>query len=270
MGIVLNEYDWVEQAIRDRSLGKEPLKTLSRVSKYYYAMGYSKVEIRKMLDTFLVQCDPTTSLVKWSSSLDKLAKSADKYPMIRLDGVAVTKAELERIAALDSVMARKLAFTLLCVAKYWNAAMEHNDSWVNTEDREIMKMANVSTSVKRQSLLYGQLRDAGLLRFSKRIDNLNVQVLFLEEGETALYVRDFRNLGYQYLWYYGGPYFACACCGITGRLQSPSAGRTQKYCKECAENIRAQQNIASVMRHRAVEKSAVVGKNDDAKKTVPQ
>lgn len=36
MSIVLNEYDWAEKMIANHDLGKKPIETLSRVSKYYY------------------------------------------------------------------------------------------------------------------------------------------------------------------------------------------------------------------------------------------
>lgn len=34
MSIVLNEYDWAEKMIANHDLGKKPIETLSRVSKY--------------------------------------------------------------------------------------------------------------------------------------------------------------------------------------------------------------------------------------------
>lgn len=43
MSIVLNEYDWAEKMIANHDLGKKPIETLSRVSKYYYENHYSKM-----------------------------------------------------------------------------------------------------------------------------------------------------------------------------------------------------------------------------------
>lgn len=87
MSIVLNEYDWAEKMIANHDLGKKPIETLSRVSKYYYENHYSKREIRSLLDSFMLQCDPSASLVHWSDMLDKVAKNVSKFPLIRLDGV---------------------------------------------------------------------------------------------------------------------------------------------------------------------------------------
>jgi len=251
MSIVLNEYEWAERMINNHELGKKPIETLNRVAKYYLENQYTKREIRKMLDTFLTQCDPSASLVHWSDTLDKVAKNAGKFPIIRLDGVTVSKREMDRIESLGGKQIRRLAFTLLCVAKYWNAVSPSNHNWVNTSDKEVMQMANINTSIKRQSLMFAELRDSGLIRFSKKIDNLNVQVLFIEPGEPAIHIQDFRNIGYQYLRYYGGPYFECVNCGITVKVQEPARGRRQKYCPSCAIEVRTRQNVDAVIRHRA-------------------
>lgn len=250
MSIVLNEYEWAERMINNHELGKKPIETLNRVAKYYLENKYSKREIRKMLDTFLTQCDPSASLVHWSDTLDKVAKNVGKFPLIRLDGVDITKNELERIETLGGKQVRRLAFTLLCVAKYWDIVSESNNHWVNSPDKEIMQMANINTSIKRQSLMFAELREAGFIRFSKKIDNLNVQVLFMEPGETALHIQDFRNIGYQYLKHYGAPYFECVNCGITVKIQEPTRGRRQKYCPSCAIELHTKQKVDSVIRKR--------------------
>lgn len=250
MSIVLNEYEWAEKMINNHSLGKRPTETLSRVAKYYCAAGYTKREVRRKLDTFLVQCDPSVSLPSWSDMLDKIAKGSDKYPPIKIDGINVSVKELEHIEKLEGKQLRRLAFTLLCVAKYWDAVSDKNDHWVNSPDREIMQMANISTSIKRQSMMFAELKALEMVKFSRKIDNLNVRVVFMEDGETALHIQDFRNLGYQYMKYYGAPYFECENCGLTAKIQEPAKGRRQKYCPSCAVEVKTRQNVNAVMRHR--------------------
>ena len=250
MSIVLNEYDWAERAIKDKALGKRPYETLSRVAKYYTYKNYARKEVRRLLDEFLLQCEPAASLVTWSDTLDSATKYATKYPLIMIDEILVTKPEMEKIDALPGKQLRRLAFTLLCISKYLYAVSESTNYWVNTPDNEIMKMANINTSIKRQSSMFGQLKDAGMIRFSKQIDNLSVQVLFAEDGEAALRVTDFRNLGYQYMKYHGEPYFECAHCGLTDKIKSATQRRPQKYCAQCAVEIRTRQNVNSVMRLR--------------------
>jgi len=112
-------------------------------------------------------------------------------------------------------------------------------------------MANINTSIKRQSSVLGQLRDADMIRFSKQIDNLSVQVLFVdEESEPVLRVTDFRNLGYQYLKYHGEPYFECQNCSIVDKIKDPIYNKNQKYCTSCAMEVHIKQTVNSVMRQR--------------------
>ncbi len=255
MSIVLNEYEWAEKMISNRDLGGRPVETLSRVAKYYYENGYDKKDIRSMLDTFLIQCDPAASLVHWSDTLDRVAKGSNKYPLVKLDGITISTTEMNKISDLKGKQLRRLAFTLLCVAKYWDKVSPRNNHWVNTSDREIMQMANIKTSIKRQSLMFAELREAGLIKFSKKVDNLNVQVDFIDNGLPTLHIHDFRNLGYQYLKYCGEPYFECENCGITVKINDPNKGRRQKYCSSCAVELYTKQTVDCIMKKRQTLKS---------------
>ena len=252
MSIVLNEHDWAEEMIRARSLGSKPYETFCRVARYYIDKDYSKKDVRQILDAFLLQCDPIASLPKWSDTLDYAVARASKYDAIQINKIDITDTELNTIGKLNSVQTRRLAFTLLCLAKYWNEINKNNSYWVNNKDSEIMKLANINTSIKRQSLMYHTLNECGLIEFSKKVDNTNVRVCFVSDGAVALSITDFRNLGYQYLKYCGEPYFECHNCGIVTKINNPIKGCKQKYCKDCAVKIRMQQNINSVMRRRAL------------------
>lgn len=248
--IVLRESEWAEKMIDSRSIGKKPSETLRRVARYYLDCGYSKKDTRKKLDVFLLQCDSKVSLPKWADTLDNAVIKAAKYPSINIDHITISKPELDTIMELKGKQLRKLAFTLLCLAKYWVTVNPSCDGWVNNKDSEIMAMANINTSSKRQALLYGSLRESGLLQFSKKIDNTSVRVCYMQDGDTAMEISDFRNLGYQYMKYYGDPYFECVNCGVTTRYSDPANGRKQKYCKACANEIATQQRVNSVMRLR--------------------
>lgn len=254
MSIVLNEFTWAESAISNKDLGKKPYETLTRVAKYYTYQGLTKRKVRQKLDEFLLSCDPSASVVAWSDTLDSAAKYAAKHPIIMLDGINVTKYEMDKIDALETVQTKRLAFTLLCISKFAYAVSPKTTYWVATPDHEIMGMSNINTSIKRQSAMYAQIRDAGLIRFSRKIDNLSVQVLFVnEDSDVVLRVTDFRNLGYQYMMYHGGPYFVCQNCGITTKRNTKfddGRGRPMKYCPDCAVKLKVKGSVESVMRRR--------------------
>ena len=53
--VILNESVWVENMLNRRSLGKTPINTLNSIARCYYASGYKKKEIPRLLELFLVR-----------------------------------------------------------------------------------------------------------------------------------------------------------------------------------------------------------------------
>lgn len=239
MGIVLNEREFAEQALESYTLGSKPLETLGRIARYYTADGYKRGEICSLLEGFLLKCDPGINIVKWQDAIERQVKAASKFGLIEIDSIPITQAELDVCGALSGVQMKRLMFTLICLAKYSNAVNEKNNGWVNRPDIEIFKMANVVTSVKRQSLMLNDLRALGLIRFSRKVDNININVECIDyTGNAVLNIVDFRNLGYQYLRYCGEPYFECESCGIVIKRTNNS----QRYCRECGIEINRQKS----------------------------
>lgn len=245
MTFILNEHEWARDMIESRSLGKRPFETLCRVARYYIDEGYRKDEVRRLIETFLLQCKPDASPTLWMDTLDRAVSCAVKRPAVIIDKLVVTKPELDVIDRLSGVQVQRLAFTLLCLAKYYDAVNPRANHWVCADDHDIMAMANIKNPIRRQCELYRQLKEAGLISFSKRIDNTNVCVLFISNGETAMEISDLRNLGNQYLFMKGVPgYFRCTNCGTISRSMKRSVdkrvidkrGNATKWCVECERN----------------------------------
>lgn len=258
MSIVLNEYQWAERMIELGEFGDSAYETLCRVAKYYKANGMGRKEIRKKLEEFLLRCDQYASITLWDNTLEKAVKVGLKYDLVMIDKIVVTKPEMETILSIKGVQLQRLAFTLLCIAKYMMAVAPQTNGWVNTTEGDVMKMACFRTSYKRINLMYGQLLDAGLLQASKKISNLNVRVLFMKDGEAALDVTDFRDLGNQFMKYIGKPYFVCQNCGLTVKVPDGAKPGNMKYCHDCALKVQVRQNVNSVMRGRMASHKNVV------------
>lgn len=240
--IVLNEKQWVEDALNASSLGSKPSETLGRLARYYHEMGYKKNEVHKMLEEFMIRCDSNINIVRWQPVIDNSIKYAWKGSLIMIDPIAITRGEMEMIAKLPGILLQRLMFTLVCLAKYGNAVRPCNNAWVNRDIREIIALSNIKVTVRRQSLLFNDLWREGYIGFSNIIDNINVNVKILDsEGEAALHIDDFRNLGNQYMQYVGEGYMACHHCGLVVKRNSPN----QKYCKDCSVDINIQKTSAN-------------------------
>lgn len=235
MEIVMNEREWVENAIRTGYLGKKPTIVIGRLAKYYYSQGMKKGAIRKRIEEHLIRCDASINTVRWQDTIDAMIKGAAKYPLVEIDKIVITKAEIESIVKLGGIQKQRLMFTLLCLAKFGNAVRPTNGGWVNYESKDIFSMANITMTAKRQALLINDLWNDGCIGYSRVVDNVNLCVKIInDESEPAMEITDFRNLGNQFRAYMGdSSYFPCQSCGTYIKRRS----NAHKYCTACAEDI---------------------------------
>ena len=143
MPIMLDERRRAEDTMRSHTIGNNPFETLSAVARYYLDDGVPRRKVRKLMELFLCQCDPIISIPKWSDTIANALDAAAKRETIHIDDIAISSSELEKIAGLRTSQLRRLAFTLLCLSKYWDTVNPKSDHWVNTKDSEIMHMANI-------------------------------------------------------------------------------------------------------------------------------
>lgn len=233
--IILNEKEYVENCLRNGLMDSKPFNTLSVLAKYYYhCFGYRKKKITSLLLDYLSKYYPRYKFneLSWQTSVERIAAKAGSSELFEISGVKVTKPEMEIILGLKNKVLERLAFTMLCLAKLNNIKNPKNNGWVNSDSKEIFGLARISCKADEREIKIGTLWKKGLLEFSKRNDNLNCRVTFIDnDSDEELFIYDFRELGYEYLLYKGENLIRCADCGILTR--GNKAG-TKKYCKDCA------------------------------------
>lgn len=234
MSVILNEREYAERLLADNDLTQKPIEALTVVARYYYSEGYKRKEISRLLETYITKSDASANIVRWHDVIERLSRSAGKYPLVEIDSIQITEDEISVCRQLKGKQWQRLMFSLICFAKYYNAISDTNNGWTNRPDKEIFRAANVTTPISRQSLMLNDLRAAGLIEFSKKVDSTNIRVTCLDyDGPVVLHITDFRNLGNQYSMLLGEPYMECESCGAVVRR----TGRRQKYCKTCAPEI---------------------------------
>lgn len=142
----------------------------------------------------------------------------------------ITKFEMETVNSLEFKPLRKLMFTLLVLAKHFNTKNENNNSWTNLQTRQIFKIADIKTSIKKQDLMLHELYNSGFIEFPKNATNLNIRVKIIMEGETICTVDNLDTIGLCYLQFCGENIKKCHSCGKLFRVSA----NYQKYCKECS------------------------------------
>lgn len=233
--IILNEKKYAEDCLSNKISDLPNFQTLSILARYFYHIEKQrKKKIAKSLLDYVVMKDPIYEANKkrWSDMIENISANTSKYALNEIDGVRVTVSEMEKIDSLERKQIRRLAFTILCLAKLSNLRNPNNNSWVNISHKDIFKMARISCGVKDRNIKINVLYQNGLIEFAKRNDNLSIRVTFVDDDSPEkLFVTDFRELGYEYMLYSGGNITRCSECN---KLIPNNAQHTVRYCSSCS------------------------------------
>ena len=157
----------------------------------------------------------------FDGSIDKSFREQEYIP--------IYENELKVIESLPNDRQKKLMFTFFALARYMNC-----DGWINKKTSkgisEAFKLANVTlTSDKRNELLH-ELYVNGYISLGKKVDNLNIKVNLDNSGEVVYKIKEFNNIGNQYIGNFKKGYKQCKCCGKKIR----NTGNKKMYCEKCA------------------------------------
>lgn len=234
----MNEYTYAKnllnkQDLKACDLGDKPSSTLNLLARYYREIGKNDDEIKECLSDFLNRClKDKYKESKWIDSIFYQVIKSKKYNLKKVDNVIVTKSEMEIIQSVKGKSRQKVLFTLLILAKYYNAVSDKNKNWTNLEYKKIFKLANVQLSIQNQALLINDLYNCGFVNVSKNVGKPNIQVNFVDnESDTVLTIARLKDLGKEYLMFCGEDYIRCQKCGTLVKNYK----NTNKYCKTCGQ-----------------------------------
>lgn len=224
----------MEGILRDKNI--EPSRAGAFLGVYarylYHEKALKKTAIIKEMNRFMEQFYPRYKPAEWSAALEKYANRADRYPLCQCSGIWVTENELKTVETIHDKVLERLAFTLLCLAKFGNFRNPDNHNWVGYSNGEIFSMACINIPAFEKDIRINRLRELGLIKYARKVNNLSIQVLYADaSGENRLFLSDFRRLGYEWRLYKGENYIRCAGCAV---LIKNTNGK-KRFCKECAD-----------------------------------
>ena len=254
MPVILNEEEYAKRIVDTGEVGNKPTSTLFLLSRYFrQKMEYGEKKTEKELNQFMVNNYKNYIPAQWEDIIEDIAKKGKKYKLQKIDYIGITQKELDKISKVCNLKYEKLLFTMLCYAKLYNHLSETNNSWVNTDIRELYKIARVTVKYRNDKFLYlNDLEAAGLISFSNKNDNLNMKINFVDQfTDYVLKVDDFRELGYIYQQYTNnGSFTNCKECG---RLIKKTNNKCL-YCNDCKVLISARQKRDWDLKNRISEK----------------
>ncbi len=233
--IILNERIFAEECLSSSKTINTLFPNISILAKYYYhCKEYRKRKIIKALTEYVSVYYPAYKYEKTTADalIESAATKAGRHPLHEIDGVWITKSELDKIAELHNKVLERLTFTLLCLAKLGNQRNAKNNGWVNNDIKEIFDLARIFCNVTDKFRRINTLYNAGYIKLPKQNDKLSYRVTYIDDNsDKVLYVSDFRELGYEYMKYKGENITHCQECGVLFRNNKT---HPRKYCKSCA------------------------------------
>lgn len=224
------------------------------IAKYYLSDTIDVESLSKIVKAQLIEFDlDNYQEYKYHNKIMKICtslfdESTDKN-FREQEYIPIYENELKVIESLPNDRQKKLMFTFFALARYMDC-----DGWINKKTSkgisEAFKLANVTlTSDKRNELLH-ELYVNGYISLGKKVDNLNIKVQLDDSGGIVYKVKDFNNLGNQYIGNFKKGYKQCAGCGKKIKIQ----GTNHKYCQKCSKEIESENNIKRIKKCRETKK----------------
>lgn len=248
--ILLDEKLYAETLLTQDTLDNKPASDLHILAKYFRQVwSLTPHKIYLELIKIMEEKYNNFSIAKWQPLLLDLSKNAVKYKLLEIEYIPITINELLTIDNLPGKPLRRLAFTLLCLAKYRNAINPDNNDWENYKLKEIFKMSNIQATKKEQGFMIYDLRNLGLIKMNRMVDNLSINICYIdkENPEEVLKITDFRNLGYEYLLYSGEKFVRCKKCQ---KLIRQNKNNSIEYCRDCAKEVEKEKTKLRVEKYR--------------------
>ena len=259
MTVILNEVKKAEHILeldkeknkRESVIGSKPSYTLQLLARYFKQVMHLKdKEITERLEDIMKRNYKDYNKVLWENKIEQCVKKAAKTRLNEIDGIGVTRKELDLIASLNNIDQEKLVFSMLCYAKFYNTINPKNNNWINVSLTELFKTARVYSKkdynnklvindvkdlydVEKVDIETGEITTVKWITLATLIESNNIKLNFVDDStDYELIVDDYRELGYTYLKHKTGDsqYKHCKYCGVL--FKETSKQNPHEYCKD--------------------------------------
>lgn len=236
--ILLNEEVYAISVLTNGEKGKlnySVVPDLSIAARYLYQRKDQKPkEIIETLSSLLRHRDVSYSALKWEKYLDEITKTENlKRQLFISAGINITQSELDSINQISRIPRRRVAFTFLCLAKYYNQKNNSDRSLVFYNLPTIFTLSNTAMTLNQKLTVIDELFEKRIierLADDATISGYRVKIIN-DEDAVAMRVTDMRDLGYQYEKFTGQKFAECKLCGGLIRV---CGNRTAEYCNNCS------------------------------------
>ncbi|MCK9576898.1 MAG: hypothetical protein M0R51_13425 [Clostridia bacterium] len=167
-------------------------------------------------------------------TLDNVEKSPPQFQFAT--NIVVFQSEVDRILELKDKNLQKIAFIIICLAKWRNANFIYLNSESTIKLKDIFNFAGIKSTGKEQNLMLYKLNSCGFTNVQLKPLLKYIIPSIITEGDIALNFEIDENMIKHWIKL---AYPHCERCGCEIIKQS----NKQKYCKECAKIVLKEQKL---------------------------
>ncbi len=241
--MILNEEKFAKELLTGQNDSIKSIRQkIDLIARYNYHVMNKKAD------------ESYTSIVKWlekhheifseqtySNVISDCIKKAAKRPFYHIEGIKITKKEIETITSRENLRHEKILFVLLCMAKQQKVAYGFDNGLVSYKITDLFKAARVSVPVDERENILHELLKVGLIGLPMKNDTRCLFVKFVDESDDVAFElseQDCGELAYAYLHHTGkAKVFRCSKCGKLIK-QSKKYGDICKGCQGGAPEMK--------------------------------
>lgn len=240
---IMNEKTRAERILNGDKTGIS-LSDVTILAKYYKSIGYKTQPLKAEIERFIADNFPNISVKAKKKIVESALDASRKYPLYEINQITITKAEMARIKNLTSTVVKnprlhKLAFTLLCLAKY-SALRGGKDGWVNAKWVDIFAAANLrGLSTERKKIIISALIANNYIYVPLLSDKSCYKLIATQDEPNSapeVCVDNVNEAGLIFEEYNGKRFTKCQMCGCRVAITN---GRAH-YCKPCSVIVNRQ------------------------------
>jgi hypothetical protein len=244
---IFNEQNSIEKIIESHSVDDiNPTNTIRKLARYnFYINHYSTAKNYNNIVEYMSQNCKDFSEYAYQKDILGCIRDVEKTPWKNIDKINITQSEIDIIKSLDDIKKQKIAFVLLCTAKYRDAYNPNNGHKTDISVTDLYKMSRVVLPQKERAVYSHFLITENLVEKHTFAGVKNKKLLFVSEDETDTIVMslseiDFCELAYVYMDYVSDHigYTRCERCN---RMIKHSKTKPRKYCESCAQDVLTEQ-----------------------------
>lgn len=253
---IFNEQRSIENVISTGEVDViNPTNTIRKLARYnFYVNQYNKTKNYNEIVSYMSANYKDFSEFAYQKDINGCIRDVEKTPWKDIDKIDIKKSEIDIIAALDDIKKQKIAFVLLCTAKYRDAYNENNGHKTDISTTDLYKMARVVIPQTERTVFLHFLTQNELVEKHTYAGVKNKKLLFISEDENdeivmTLQEVDFLELAYVYMDYINNHigYKRCERCS---RMIKNNKNGTRKYCEICADIVKREQDKLSYERRK--------------------